>query len=68
MSASKTPSPRDTRDSPKAADAAFNKHTDAVREALSNFKAISFLNSTGPAKTAMEELIEITVRILFLSS
>ena len=66
MSVSKIPGSRDNRDSPKAADAAFNKHTDAVREALSNFKAISFLNTTGPAKTAMEELIDITVRFPFI--
>ena len=65
MSTSKTPVSRDTRNSPKAADTAFNKHTDAVREALSNFKAISFLNTTGPAKTAMEELIDIMVHFLF---
>ena len=51
MSVSKTPVSRDTHDSPKSANAAFNKHTNAVCEALSNFKAISFLNTTGPAKT-----------------
>jgi hypothetical protein len=43
-------------------DAAFTKQSDAVREALDNFKAISFLNAPGPTKLAMEDLVRITVR------
>jgi hypothetical protein len=54
---------RDTRDTPKSADTAFNKHVNAVREALNNFNAISFLNAPGPTKIAMEELVDVTVRL-----
>ena len=47
-------------------DTAFHKHVDAVREALVNFNAISFLNAPGPAKSAMEELLSVTVRTLLI--
>jgi hypothetical protein len=42
-------------------DAAFNKQIEAAREALKNFSAIIQLNAPGPAKLAMEELVNITV-------
>lgn len=49
------------------ADAAFQKQTAAVREALQNFTAISKLNAPGPIKMAMEELVTITVRLFLFN-
>ena len=40
---------------------AFNKQTDIVQELLKNFSAIFALNAPGPAKIALEELINSVV-------
>ena len=50
----------------RAADASFNRQIDLVRESLKNFTAIVALNTLGPAKVAMEELVNLTVRRMFL--
>ena len=47
---------------PSAPSAFFTQQVSATHEALQNFKIIAVLNTPGPAKVAMEELITITVR------
>jgi hypothetical protein len=42
-------------------DAAFDDQVFATREALKTFKIISAFNATGPARAALEELVDTTV-------
>ena len=43
----------------------FDRQVIATREALNNFSVIASLNAPGPAKAAMEDLVNITVRCSF---
>ena len=43
-------------------DTAFDTQVTATRDALKTFQVVTSINASGPARLALEELIDITVR------